>query len=102
MTRFTTTFETTVGVVRVYDAAHPPPAQYLLSVLVVADQGVASVRGLSAPELLPGHAAAVRNRLRGEGFHTVEWTRRNRKTGRLRKVRVPTGLAHDDPSVNNA
>jgi hypothetical protein len=100
MRKFTASFETTVGVIRVYEA--PPPASFLLSMLVVADQGVASVRGLSAQGLLPSQCAAVRDRLRAEGFHTVEWTRRNAKTGRLRKVRVATGLAMDDPTVNRA
>jgi hypothetical protein len=70
--------------------------------VVVGDQGSAEIRALATAELTPADCVAVRACLRARGYHTVQWTRRDAATGRLRKVRVPTGLAHDDPSVNNA
>ena len=99
-TRMTARFEKTVGVIRVYAPDAPPPASYIMSVVVVADQGVASVRALSMVGLNQQHYAVIRDCLRDQGFHTMEWTRRNKKTGKMRRESHSTGLDKDDPRVN--
>jgi hypothetical protein len=94
--------EPVVSIIRLYAADAPPPAPYRMALVVVGDQGSAEIKALATAELTPADCVAVRACLRARGYHTVQWTRRDAATGRLRKVRVSTGLAHDDPTVNNA
>lgn len=93
--------ETVVSIVRVYAADAPPPAPYLWAAVVHGILGWAIVEGLVAQRPTAAQAQAVRRCLAAAGYHTAWWMRRD-ASGRLWARGGPTGLAPDDPRVNNA
>lgn len=100
MTGFVARLEPVVSILRLYSAEAPPPAPYTLALVVCGDQGVATIKALATADLTAAQCAEMRRCLAARGYHTVQWTRRDARTGRLRRVSVPTGLAPDDPTVN--
>ena len=78
--------EVTGAVLRIWPGATNSPDPYEAAIFVVGHDGIAFLKG--AMTIKPAYRRAITETLKGMGFHTAEWSRRDARGTRVVRTKL--------------